>query len=69
MLHSSGATKFKGGGPGLGLSIARGAIAAHGGDVWVESPGHDEKKFPGSRFCVQLPLTVWQEASELAEEA
>jgi signal transduction histidine kinase len=64
MLHSSGATKFKGGGPGLGLAIAKGAIAAHGGEVWVESPGHDEEKFPGSRFFARLPLTVWQEAKE-----
>jgi signal transduction histidine kinase len=65
MLHSSGVTKFKGGGPGLGLAIAKGAIAAHGGDVWVESPGHDEEKFPGSRFHVRLPLTEWQEGKAL----
>jgi signal transduction histidine kinase len=30
-LHSSGKTKFKGGGPGLGLPITRGIIEAHGG--------------------------------------
>jgi signal transduction histidine kinase len=64
-LHSSGATKFKGGGPGLGLAIAKGAVAAHDGDVWVESPGYDEKKLPGSRFYVRLPLTEWEEASEV----
>ena len=55
-LHSSGQTKFKGGGPGLGLSIARGIIQAHGGKLWVESPGYDEAACPGSSFHVVLPL-------------
>ncbi len=55
-LHSSSRTKFKGGGPGLGLPIARGIIQAHGGKVWVESPGYDENACPGSRFHVILPL-------------
>lgn len=55
LLHSSGKTKFKGGGPGLGLAIARGIVQAHGGQIWVESPGHDEEKFPGSKFIVSIP--------------
>ncbi len=55
-LHSSGIAKFKGGGPGLGLPIARGIILAHGGRIWVESPGFDEEKLPGSTFYVWLPI-------------
>jgi signal transduction histidine kinase len=56
LLHSSGKTKFKGGGPGLGLSIARGIVDAHHGRIWVESSGHDEVALPGSTFIVRLPL-------------
>ncbi|MBN1872888.1 MAG: GAF domain-containing protein [Anaerolineae bacterium] len=55
-LHSSGRTKFKGGGAGLGLSIAKGIVEAHGGRIWVESPGYDEETCPGSTFHVVLPM-------------
>ena len=54
-LHSSGKVKFKGGVPGLGLSITRGIIEAHGGTIWVESEGYDEVKLPGSTFHILLP--------------
>jgi signal transduction histidine kinase len=57
-LHSSGKTAFKAGGPGLGLSIARGAILAHRGRIWVESPGCDEVKNPGSTFHILLPIKM-----------
>jgi len=55
-LHSSGTTSFKGGGPGLGLAIAKGGVEAHGGRIWAASPGYSEETCPGSRFIVQLPL-------------
>ncbi|MGZ9221440.1 MAG: ATP-binding protein, partial [Anaerolineales bacterium] len=55
-LHSSGRTTFKGGGPGLGLAIAAGIVKAHKGNLWVESPGYDEEKLPGSTFIMQIPL-------------
>lgn len=56
LLHSSGKTKFKGGGPGLGLAIARGIVKAHHGRIWLESPGHDETIFPGTAVFVRLPV-------------
>lgn len=55
-LHSTGKTKFKGGGPGLGLPITKGIIEAHGGAIWVESDGHDEINLPGATFHVLIPL-------------
>ncbi len=62
-LHSSSKTKFKGGGPGLGLPIARGIVEAHGGRVWAESPGCDEENSPGSAFHIELP--IWLKSPEL----
>jgi len=54
--HSSGKTKFKGAGPGLGLAIAKGIVEAHGGKIWATSSGYDEEKCPGSQFHILLPL-------------
>jgi signal transduction histidine kinase len=56
LLHSTDDTGFKGAGPGLGLSIAKGIVEAHGGRIWVESPGRDEERCPGSTFFVRLPV-------------
>ncbi len=58
MLHSSDEVAFKGAGPGLGLAIAKGIVEAHGGRIWVESPGRDEVRCPGSTFRVRLPVAA-----------
>lgn len=58
LLHSSGKTKFKGGGPGLGLAIARGIVNAHHGRIWLESPGYDETTNPGTTVFVRLPINA-----------
>ncbi len=63
-LHSSGKTKFKGSGPGLGLAIAKGIVDAHGGQIWAESRGLDERTTPGSQFHVIIPLSREQTAVE-----
>ena len=56
MLHSSGKTKFKGGGPGLGLAISRGIMEAHHGRISLESPGYNEKTNPGTTVFIRLPV-------------
>ena len=48
---------FKGGGPGLGLAIARGIVQAHHGRIWLESPEHNEKTCPGTTVFIRLPMT------------
>jgi signal transduction histidine kinase len=55
-LHTTSTTNYKGGGMGLGLSVVRGIIEAHGGRVFVDSKGHDEETLPGSTFHLILPI-------------
>ncbi len=50
--HSSGETKFMGGGMGLGLPISHKIIAGHGGEISLKSKGYDK----GSTFIIRLPL-------------
>lgn len=54
--HSTGTYKFMGAGPGLGLTIARGVIAGHNGEIWVESEGFSMTDLPGSTFYIMLPI-------------
>ena len=54
--HSSGKVAFKSKGAGLGLSIAKGIVDMHGGEIWVESTGYSPERLPGSTFHILLPL-------------
>jgi histidine kinase len=45
-------SRASGGGSGIGLTIARHLVEAHGGRIWAESAGEGK----GSRFVFTLPL-------------
>jgi two-component system sensor histidine kinase ChvG len=47
-----------GGNSGLGLSIARQIIEAHGGRIWAENRIDEEGKVQGARFTVTLPEAI-----------
>ncbi len=59
-LHSSGTTEFNSSGLGLGLSIARGIVEAHGGEIRVES-----EVGRGSTFTIILPISAADSAQPL----
>ncbi len=53
--HSTGKVAFKSRGAGLGLSIVKGIVDLHGGVVYVDSPGYDPDRLPGSTFYLLFP--------------
>ena len=58
MFHPASSQKISVGGSGLGLSISKGLIEAHGGKVWIES-----KEGVGTRCYFTLPIDGKQESS------
>jgi signal transduction histidine kinase len=48
-------------GLGLGLYATRGLVEAHGGRIWLESPGRDQ----GTTAFIELPLMTDPPESEI----
>ncbi len=61
--HTTSKSDFMGGGAGLGLSICKGIVEAHGGALWVESEGYDENARKGSEFHLLLPFLTELDAN------
>lgn len=59
-LHSTSKTAFRGGGIGLGLSVIKGIIDAHNGEIRCQSEGYDPQGLPGAEFIIILPLVTEQ---------
>ncbi len=49
-------------GAGLGLAICRGAVEAHGGEIWAEN-----RESGGTRFCFTLPFDSEELAAQSVE--
>jgi signal transduction histidine kinase len=56
ILHDAGRTEFGTAGAGLGLSLVREIVTAHGGRVWATSPGYDVETCPGTEIHILLPV-------------